>query len=177
MKPKLFCIIILFTGFFAKAQDASTTAARYNKIKNQTVLRLLPLSNIIIPGKWTQTSYNPTTRQYFFDNGDSTIIAVAKSGVGSYALHSTGQTDSAFVTSCYHRDSQFWAQKGIMVKALVDDAGLGYMVWQATGDAEHINYVFVYGIKNSIFYNFLVTSTRWNNAKKEQFITNLFIAN
>jgi hypothetical protein len=92
-------------------QTSMIIADSYDEKKNQTTLTLLPYGNIVLPGKWTRTSYNQVSRQHFFTNHDSTTIAIAKNSKDKYPFFKPNRTDIEFVTSFVKWDSEYWENK------------------------------------------------------------------
>ena len=50
----------------------------YDSEKNLTTLSILPYGDIVIPNQWVKTDYNRVNLRHFFENNDSTTIAVSK---------------------------------------------------------------------------------------------------
>lgn len=177
MKFRIMCPLLLLMSFFVKAQTSVITGTDYDKIKDQTVLLLIPQGNITIPGKWVKTGYNQSSRQTFFTDGDSTTVALAKMLKNKYPFKVDDKTDKTFVNAFFKWDSDYWAQQGLTIKILSDKTDDGYIVWQAFSDVKNVNTVFLFGTKNGRIYNFSTSSKRWDDARKEKYLTDLYLSN
>lgn len=147
----------------------------YDDKKNQTVMVIIPYGNITIPGKWTKTHYSQTSRQTFFINSDSTTLAIAKAPKEKYPVYKPNQTDKEFVTAFVKWDAEYYEKHGLYTKTLTDKSDNGYIVWQVTGN--HLNTIFIYGIKNNFAYNFSTTSTKLSDETKATLVTELYNTN
>lgn len=149
-------------------------ADQYDKEENQTILTLLPYGNIAIPGQWTKTTYNPSSRQHFFINKDTTSIAVTKNSKEKYPFFKSNQTDYEFVTAFVNWDTEYWEQQGLTITLLESQPDKNYQIWQAKGTVLNYNTLFLYGVKNNIVYNFSGTSNTWTEATIKDFLVQLF---
>ncbi len=71
MKNLLFTIIFLFALLGCKSSQTSLIVSdSYNEKTKTTTLMLFPYGDIKIPGKWTKTSYNESSKQHHFSNID-----------------------------------------------------------------------------------------------------------
>ena len=172
---------ILFFFAFATLTSCKTTQTSmligesFDKSKNQTTLTLLPYGNIVIPNKWTKSTYNKVSKQHFFVNEDKTTLAVAKNPTNKYPFYKTNQTDKKFVTEFVKWDAEHWKQQGVIVKTLTDKSENGYITWQAkTENQDKVNTIFIFGSKNGFAYNFSGTSRTWTDEKIIEFITLLY---
>ncbi len=153
-------------------------ADSYDEKKNETTLTLLPYGNIVLPDKWKKINYNSTSKQHFFENSDSTTVAVTKNPREKYPFYQATQTDKDFVTKFVKWDGEFWEKQGLTVKKINDKSDNGYIVWQAIkGDSNNVNTLFLFGSKSGYAYNFSGTSKSWSDQKIEEFLINLFNTN
>jgi hypothetical protein len=156
------------------AQKSMIIADSYDENKNQTTLTLLPYGNIVLPDKWTKTSYDQFSQQHFFKNNDSTTIAVTKNPRDKYPFYKTNQTDQTFVTEFVKWDSEYWEKQGLTITTVDNQANKGYIIWQAENDKKNVNTIFLFGSKNGLAYNFSGTSTTWTDAQIKDFLVQLF---
>jgi hypothetical protein len=157
-----------------RTQTSMIIADCYDEKKNQTTLTLLPYGNIVLPDKWTKTSYNQVSRQHFFTNNDSTTVAVTKNPKDKYPFFKPNQTDSEFVTDFVKWDAEYWENQGLTVTTVDNQADKGYILWQAKSDEKNVNTIFLFGSKNGLAYNFSSTSKKWTETKIKDFLAQLF---
>lgn len=146
----------------------------YDEKQNQTTLTLLPYGNIVIPGKWTKTSYNQVSRQHFFTNNDSTTVAVTKNSKEKYPFFKSIQSDKEFVTDFVKWDTEYWKKQGLTVTTVDNQSDKGYILWQVKNDEKKVNTFFLSGAKNELAYNFSGTSQSWAAKEIKDFLVKLF---
>ena len=149
-------------------------ADSYDEKKNQTTLTLLPYGNIVLPDKWTKTSYNQVSQQHFFTNNDSTTVAVTKNSKEKYPFFKPNQTDSEFLTDFVKWDAAYWVKLGFTVATVDNQSEKGYILWQAKSDEKNVNTIFLFGSKNGLAYNFSGTSKTWTETEIKDFLVQLF---
>ena len=168
-------LLILVLTSCKTTQTSMLIADNYDIKTNQTTLTLLPYGTIVIPEKWTNTSYNQKSKQHFFQNIDSTTIAVSKNPKEKYPFFTTKQTDKEFVSEFVKWDAEYWKNQGLVVKTINDKSENGFIVWQASDSAKaEINTLFLFGSKNGFAYNFSGSSKTWSEEKTEEFLIKLF---
>lgn len=164
--------IVVLTS--CKTPQTSVIAAdSFDEENNQTSLTLLPYGTIVIPGKWTKTSYNQVSKQHFFTNNDSTTLAVTKNPKDKYPFYKPDQTVSEFVIDFVKWDAEYWKQQGLTVATIDDQSDKGYILWQAKSDDKNVNTIFLFGSKNGLAYNFSVASKKWTETKMKEFLVQL----
>lgn len=165
--------IILLTS--CKTTKKSTIVSdSYDEKKNQTTLTLLPYGNIVIPDKWTKTSYNKVSRQHFFTNNDSTTVALTKNPKDKYPFYRTNQTDSEFVAEFVKWDGDFLERQGLTVTTIDNQSNKGYILWQVISVEKKVNTIFLFGSKNGLAYNFSGSSKTWTETKIRDFLVQLY---
>lgn len=169
-------IVLLLVALAAckTTQPSMIIADSYDEKQNQTTLTLMPYGNIVFPGKWTKTSYNPISRQHFFTNNDSTTIAVTKNPKDKYPFHKTSQTDSEFVTEFVKWDAEYWEKQDLTITTVDEKSEKAYILWQAKSDEKNVNTIFLYGSKNGLAYNLSGTSKTWEETQIKDFLVQLF---
>lgn len=146
----------------------------YDKDKDLTSVMIFPYGQIKIPGKWTKTSYNSSSRQYFFTNTDSVTFAVALNPWDKYEFYKQGMTPNQFVKAYYDWDANYWQQqtKG-QLKILKENTDKNYITWNLTKEPDVDSY-FLFGLKNSTAFNLYVTSDKWNESKKVELLEKIY---
>ena len=145
----------------------------YDQNKNITTLVLLPYGNIDIPGQWTKTKYNEVSRQHFFDDKDSTTIAVTKNPQEKYPFYIETITNKEFVRKFFEWEKDHYKQQGFEIKE--KSKSENFIVWTVKG--KNTNTIFLYGAKDGYAYNLGVFSDNWTEEKRIQFLKNLFVKN
>lgn len=151
-------------------------ADRYNKKKDQTTLTILPYGNIVFPGKWKKTDYNPSSKQHFFRNTDSTILIIAKAPQDRFDFYTKNNSDKEFVAAFYKWENDYWLQQGLSSKLFNDQSDQGYILWQLFGQKASTT-TFLLGSKNGYAYNLSTVSKIWNEKQQQQLLTDIFLTN
>ena len=146
----------------------------YSKEKDLTSVMIFPYGQIKIPGKWTKTSYNSSSRQYFFSNADSVTFAVALNPWDKYEFYKQGMTPNNFVKAYYDWDANYWQQqtKG-QLRILRENSDKNYITWNLTKEP-NINSYFLFGLKNKIAFNLYVTSNKWDESRKVELLEKIY---
>lgn len=155
-------------------QTSMIIADNYDEKNNQTTLTLLPYGNIVIPNKWTKTSYNQVSRQHFFTNNDSTTVAVTKNPKDKYPFFKPNQTDIKFGTDFVKWDAEYWEKQGLTVTTVDIQSDKDYILWQVKNEEKNVNTIFLFGSKNGFAYNFSGTSKTWTETTIKDFLVQLY---
>lgn len=146
----------------------------YDKAKDLTSILIFPYGQISIPGKWTKTSYNNASRQYFFSNADSVTFAVALNPWDKYEFFKQGMTGAEFVKAYYEWDANYWKQqtKG-QLKTIKENEEKNYLIWNLLRDPDVDSY-FLFGLKNKTSFNLYVSSDKWDERKKVELLEKIY---
>jgi len=165
---KYFLIVILgvFTISCIPTKSTSTLYSDSYDIENDlTSVMIFPYGDVKIPGNWTKTSYNSSSRQHFFKDSDSTTFAVALNPWDKYEFYRQGMTANQFVKAFYDWDSAYWQQQtNGQVKVLREDLEGNYIVWHLKKEP-NIDSYFLYGLKSQTVFNLYVATTKLNQSK------------
>lgn len=145
-------------------------ADNYNLKEDITTLTLLPYGKIDIPGKWTKTTYNQTSKQHFFIDKDSTSIAVTKNLQEKYPFYSGTMTDGQFSENFFEWEKEFYEKQGFKIDKKM--SGDNFVIW--TANENNANTTFLYGAKNKFAYNFAIYTDNWSDEQQVEFLINLF---
>ena len=167
--------ILLIAAILVSCRASQTTmliSDSYDETKDMTSLMLFPYGNINIPGKWTKTSYNETSKQHYFRNDDdSTSIAVTMNPMNKYPFHSDSLTYEAWVTEFYKWESEYYRNQGYTTEILKSDNFAKFLIWKITG--ENVNTVFLFGCKGGYAINYAVFTNLSDN-QRISFLTQLY---
>lgn len=147
----------------------------YDEEKNVTSLMLFPFGNIEIPGKWTKTNYNETSRQHYFKNADSTSIAVALNPVNKYPFHRDSLTNQQWVDEFYFWDSEHYLNQGYTTEILDTEESGDFLIWKIIGN--NVNTMFLFGRKNEFALNYVVFTDNLSDEQRIRFLIELFNRN
>ncbi len=173
----------LITIFFASC--ASTTSMsvlyfdKYDAAKDLTLVVISPYGQLKIPGKWTVTSKNTSSNQYFFVDNDSVKIAVALQPWDKFEFsnNDTDVTLDNFVTRFYVWDSNYLSERtGGKPFILKEDRTRRYLIWRLTRENGTSEY-FLFGLHGTIAYNLYVVTDKWDEKKKIDFLEKLYNKN
>ena len=174
MKHKLVTILVIVLSLGCSTTSTSIVIAdRYDQYKNVTTLTILPYGNIDIPGQWTKTNYNEVSKQYFFQDNDSTLIAVTKNPQEKYPFYTVALTENEFAREFFEWEKNYYEKQGYEIREKT--SGENYVIWTAKG--KDVNTIFIYGAKKGIAYNFGVFTDNWTEKEKIDFLTGLFERN
>lgn len=172
-------MIILLTS--CATQSISTiVGGEYNKTKDKTEYFVFPYGSVEIPGKWEKTNYNTTSRQQFFTNQDSVIIAISFSRYNKYEFNvDSSRKGYNFVKAYYEWDSQYFIDShGLKRLPLESDSTNAFMIYRIYGQIEKgkLDTYFLIGEKNGNISNYSILSTdKWTDGEKINFLKRLFL--
>ena len=138
---------------------------------------IFPYGEIKVPGKWTKTRENAVSGQYFFIGQDSTRIAIALQPWDKYEFsHNNPEvTTDNFVRKFYEWDAKYLKeQTGGQLRILKENKQNGYLIWNLSSGIKPQDY-FLFGLKGKVAYNLNVTTDKWDEEKKINFLERLFI--
>ena len=173
-------IIVLLTS--CATQSVSTiVGCDYNEKKNQTDYFVLPYGAVTIPDKWEKTIYNSISRQQFFINTDSIIIAVAFGPYDKYEFNADKPKKGIdFVLAYYEWDSKYFVETyGFQRDFIEKDSIRNFVVYRIFGEFEKakIDTYFLVGEKNGFVSNYSVMDTdKWTEKYKIDFLKGLFVS-
>jgi len=164
----------------ATQRTSTIVGGDYNEPKNETDYFVVPYGSVTLPGKWEQTNYNTISRQQFFRNQDSVIIAIAFGRFDNLEFNMNGsQTGYNFVKAYYEWDSKYFVDSyGLKRQPLESDSTNNFMVYKIFGQIEggEFDTYFLIGEKNGNVSNFSVSVTdKWTESEKIRFLKNLFL--
>lgn len=166
----VFCLALLLGC--KSTQTSMIIADNYDEKTNITTLILRPYGNIDIPGHWKKTKYLETSKQHFFEDIDSTSIAVAKAPQAEYSFYSDTMSDGEFAKEFFRWDSGFYKENGYKPERIETGTNGDYVVWKVM--SKNINTILLYGGKDKFAYNFGVFSNSWTDEQKINFLIELF---
>ena len=103
------------------------------KPQEQTIINT-KYGRISIRGKWTNTSYNPDSRQYEFTNELNELLAITKAPKKDYPFYSSSFTDNHFAHAYYKWESGFWQNQGLSTQLLLNDNKKNYIICKLSGN-------------------------------------------
>lgn len=170
--------MILFLTGCASQRVSTIVGCDYDEAKNQTDYFVLPFGSVSIPGKWEKTNYNSVSGQQFFTNIDSIRIAIAFNRFDKYEFNSDGSKRGyEFVKAFYDWDSKFFVDSfGLQRRVLENDSIYNFIIYQIHGltNGAVFNTYFLIGEKNGIVKNLSITTDKWAEDKKTEFLKELF---
>jgi hypothetical protein len=137
---------------------------------------IFPYGEIKIPGKWTKTSENSISGQYFFVGQDSVRIAVALQPWDKYEFsHNNPEvTTDNFVRKFYEWDANYLKeQTNGQLRILTENRERNYLVWNLKNE-RGLNDCYLFGLKGKTAHNLKVTTDKWDEETKLKFLEQLF---
>jgi hypothetical protein len=167
---------------FASQRVSTIVGCDYDESKNQTDYFIVPYGSVSIPGKWEKSNYNNVSGQQFFINKDSIRIAIAFNRFDKYEFNADGSKKGfEFVKAFYDWDSQFFVDSyGLQRRVLETDSINNFILYQIHGLTNGANFdtYFLVGEKNGNVNNLsIMTTDKWTEDKKVEFLKGLYIKN
>ncbi|MBC7554956.1 MAG: hypothetical protein H7257_13380 [Taibaiella sp.] len=127
-------LFITLLGMFDSCSPSkritTITSSSYDKNKNITTYIVLPYGSVYIPGKWTETRYNSSSRQQYFKK-DSATLSVAIGPAAKIEFNKQGLKGYPLVKGFYEWESQYQVnQLHLQVELLKKDSVTGYYMWR-----------------------------------------------
>jgi len=175
----LFAMTILLTNC-ATHRTSTIVGGNYNETKNETDYFVVPYGSVILPGRWEKTNYNSISRQQFFRNQDSVIIAIAFGRFDKYEFNMNGsETGNNFVKAYYEWDSKYFVEShGLKRQVIESDRTNHFIVYRIFGQIEkgEFDTYFLIGEKNGNISNFSISDTdKWTESEKTIFLKNIYL--
>ncbi|MCW3785424.1 hypothetical protein [Plebeiibacterium sediminum] len=175
----LFIVITVFIGC-ATQRTSTIVGGEYNEAKNETDYFVFPYGSVKIPGKWEKTKYNSNSRQQYFQNQDSVLIAIALGKIDKYEFNMDGKKVGAeFVKAFYEWDSKYFMDTyGLKRQVLEQDSTKNFMIYRIFGPIEgsKLDTYFLVGEHKGFTSNFSISNTdKWNEIEKVSFLKSLFV--
>ena len=151
---------------------------QYEAKTNTTDYFVLPLGGVSLPGKWTKTRYSNVSGQQWFKNPDSVSVAIAFTQCNRYEFYKKELKDFSFVKAYYEWDAKYLAKAyNIQDTILLADTTNNYIVWRLWGNNKglEINSYYLFGYKNCSVHNFYVSTDKWTQEQKVQFLQDLYL--
>ncbi|MGI6479089.1 MAG: hypothetical protein ACOX0M_06560 [Salinivirgaceae bacterium] len=159
-------ILLAIASFLTNcvSQRTSTiTGGNYNETKNETDYFVIPYGSVTLPGHWEKTSYNSISRQQFFRNQDSVIIAISFGRFDKYEFNMNGaEAGYNFIKAFYEWDSKYFVEShGLKRQVLESDSINHFMIYRIFGQIEKREFdtYFLIGEKNGNTSNFSISNT------------------
>ena len=175
-------IVSIFLPLFISCGSSKTTTivgGEYNEAKDITEYFVFPYGNVSLPGKWEKHNYVNVSRQQFFMNEDSVIVAVAFGRYDSYEFNQDGKLKGFdFIKAMYEWDSTYFQDTfGFQIKIVEIDDSKNYIIYNISNTQKEntVNTFILIGENNGNVSNFSVNYTdKWTEDEKIQFLKNLY---
>ena len=173
-----FFLIVGTVSISCVATNLVTTyySDNYDKSNDQTSVKVSPLGDVKIPGKWTKTRENEVSGQHFFVGPDSVEIAIALVVWDAYefAHNNRAVTRDNFVKRFYEWEGTHLREKANgQLKIVKEGKDKNYLIWNLRNE-QGLNVYFLFGLKGKTAYNLNVKTPKWDEEKKIKFLERLF---
>ena len=163
-------------------KESIIVGGEYDAKKDATEYFVFPYGSVSLPGKWDKVSYNAESKQQFFTNKDSIIVAIAFGRSKSYEFNKDGSLKGFdFLKSFQEWDSKYFKESNALDwKILETDNINNYLIYRIYGikDESKFDSYFLMAEKNGSVSSFSVyTTNRWSESEKIMFLKNLFLQN
>ena len=148
-------------------------ATDYKADKDVTYYTVHPYGQVSIPGKWEKGDYLQSSRQQYFYDQDSTLIALAFSDSRKYEFNEGGKLKGFdFTKALYEWDSAYFVEQGYERRLIETNEAGKYIIYRIYGQTAN-NY-FLIREKNGIVSNFSVQyAPKWSEEKSVKFLKSL----
>jgi hypothetical protein len=140
---------------------------------------VFPYGQASISGKWERTNYNSVSKQQFFMNSDSIIIAIAFAPYNKYEFNKDGTKKGfEFIKAFYEWEAEYFATYNFDVEEIESDSTNHFIVWRLYGNYKGTFWgtYFLFGEKNGFVKNFAVMTTeKWTREEKIDFLKNMYL--
>lgn len=173
-------IAIVFLTSCATQKVSTIVGCDYNDKKNTTDYFVLPYGSVSIPGKWKKTNYNSVSRQQFFKNSDSIIIAIAFGPYDKYEFNADKTKKGLdFALVYYEWDSKYFVESHKLKREFIEkDSINNFVIYRIYGEKEGVEFdtYFLVGERNGFVSNFSIMDTdKWYEKEKNDFLKRLYI--
>jgi len=181
VKAFLFLIIIsILTNCASQKYSSTIVGGEYNEVKDVTNYFVFPYGSVSLPGKWEKTNYNSISKQQFFVNQDSQIIAIAFGRYDNYEFNKDGSYSGySFVEKFYEWDSKYFVDTYMLKRQpIVNDSINNFFIYRIFGEIEKVNIdtYYLIGEKNGNTSNFSISvSNKWTENEKINFLEKIFL--
>lgn len=169
----LLIVAILSSCGSAKRSTSTIVGGDYDAAKDITSYFVFPYGQVNLPGKWEKGTYNSSSRQQFFHNQDSVIVAVSFGPCDRYEFNKDGALKGyEFVEAYYKWDSEYFVSNGLESKILETDKGNKHILYRVFGNK--FDTYFLICEKNGFVSNFSINATdKWTEQQKVDFLKSL----
>lgn len=171
-------IIMLFQISCTSLPQSSSLiiSCDYDRKKDRTDYMVFPYGEVSMAGKWDKTSYNSISKQQFFVNSDSVIIAISFGLCNKFEFNADNSKEGFdFIEAFYEWESNYFVDKyGLKSRIIEKDTTNNFILWNLFGD--NYDTYFLFGEKNCTISNFSINATeKWDEKDKVQFLKNLYL--
>ena len=175
----LFCSVLLLTSCHIQHATSILTSADYDSNEDKTDYLYLPYGKVSLPGKWLKKEYDSNSKQQYFTNQDSVIIAIAFGPCNKFEFNADGNKKGfEFLEAFYNWDSKYFIEEHkLLVEKIEEDTTTNFILWHVESEDRKFDTYLFSGISpNCIFSNFSIQATKkWSREKKIEFLQNLYL--
>lgn len=170
-----FSVLVSSCMSLGNTTQSTIVGGEYKADKNITEYFVLPYGNVSLPGKWEKWQYDSNSRQQFFKNEDSVIVAISFGPVNRYEFNRDGTLRGYdFVKAYYDWESDYFVKLGLQAKMVESDQQNNYIICRFWG--EKFDTYFLFGERNSNACNYSIHSAKkWTEDEKVQFLKGLYL--
>lgn len=173
-KSYLGIVISLLVACNANKSVSIIVSDVYDSKNDITTFSKLPFGSCKLPGKWTKSSYNETSKQYFFKNKDTVSVAISINRNRQYPFYKENLKNNEFINLFYEWDSKFLADKNDGVRTIVNVDTLDSSILWRLSYSNEVNYYFIYGTENDKALTINVVTNKWSDSEKEDFLKKVY---
>ena len=176
----LFLITLMLLTSCVTQRISTIVGCDYDEKKNQTDYFVIPYGSVSIPGEWSRTIYNQISKQQFFKNSDSIIVAIAFGPCNRYEFNATDSKKGfEFVEAFYEWEAEFYVNNYHLHQEKIESNEKdNYIIWRVFGENNdrYWDTYFLFGERNGFASNFSIMKTnKWTEEEKVTFLKNLYV--
>lgn len=180
---KLLCLflpVFFLSGCISVSPNAVSTivSSEYDQKNDVTEYSVFPYGSVSLPGKWEKSVYNKTSRQQFFENQDSVLVAIAFGRFDNIEFNTDGTKKGyEFVKAYYNWESKYFEETfGLQTIVIEENQKENYLLYRFFGsyDGTNIDTYYLLRETNGNVSNFSVNGTnKWTEKEKISFLKSL----
>lgn len=182
MLIRTFYLVILVTTITScvSSRNSTIVSTNYDETKNETEYIVLPYGKVSLDGKWEKTHYNSVSKQQFFKNKDSVLLAIAFVKSNNYEFNLKGShTGFEFVKAFYEWDSKYFVETHGLEREVIEENNTNnYMIYRIyeNTDKEGFDTYFLIGERNGNASKFSISITeKLTPLEKVQFLKTIYL--
>ncbi len=166
--------MLMFTSCYTPGTISIIYSADYNNKEKLTKYDKYPFGQVKIPGNWILENYDPVNRTHFYRDSAQVYLGIGMVFCNQTPFYQKDMSDSLFLREYYEWDSKYWIEKiGASARIIEKDTINNTLLWNLKDD-KNLNSFYLYGTKYHRAFYFLVSTDKWSDSEKINFLKTLY---